>query len=205
MPRLPECVMHDELHRLHLAYRARKRRLKRLLKPLPRRANVTRYPVVKWFAQAAHRRPYLWSFKRAHVLPSLYVGSVLSLLPLYGIQLVLAFGAALAVRGNLTVMAALQLVTNPFTVGPLYFGTYLVGQWIIDHTGFGLGAGTWGTRINALFIGGVVCGLAMALVVDVVWRVAAWEARRFRARHAAVRAAMAEHARAATANDPARP
>ena len=35
-------------------------------------------------------------------------------------------GLALAIlmRGNLTVMVALQMVTNPLTLGPIYYGTH---------------------------------------------------------------------------------
>ena len=61
-------------HPLHLSKLARRRRLRRWLKPLPRRANVDRYPVVRWFAAAARARPWLWSFRRREVLVSLYAG-----------------------------------------------------------------------------------------------------------------------------------
>lgn len=179
--------MQDELDRHHRSLFERRRRLRKLLRPLPRRANVRRYPVIKWFAEHANRRPYLWSFKRAHVLPSLYVGSVLALLPLYGLQGLLAFAAALLVRGNLTVMVALQFITNPFTIGPIYYFTYRVGMWLIATTGMGEGMAGWGTRVNALFLGGLVVGLATALAVDLVWRFAAWEAGLFRRRLAALR------------------
>jgi hypothetical protein len=54
-----------ETHRR--AYRLRLQRIRRLLKPLPRRANLSKYPVIRWFADAARRRPWLWSFKPAHV------------------------------------------------------------------------------------------------------------------------------------------
>src|SRR3546814_6139453 len=37
-----------------------------LLRPLPRRANVSRYPVIKWFAGLARRLPFLWSFRAQH-------------------------------------------------------------------------------------------------------------------------------------------
>lgn len=174
--------MKKELERHQHEHRARLRRLRRFLRPLPRRGNVARYPIIKWFANAARSRPYLWSFRRAHVIPALYIGSVLSMLPLYGIQLPLAFAAALLARGNLTVMAALQFITNPLTVGPIYWANYVVGAWLIDVTGMGIGHDTLGTKINALFIGGAILGLGVAVLVDVLWRFLAWEAARFRNR-----------------------
>ncbi len=174
--------MKKELERHQHEHRVRLRRLRRFLRPLPRRANVARYPIIKWFANAARSRPYLWSFRRAHVIPALYIGSVLSMLPLYGIQLPLAFAASLLVRGNLTVMAALQFITNPLTVGPIYWANYVVGAWLIDLTGMGIGHDTLGTKINALFIGGAILGLGVAVLVDALWRFLAWEAGRFRQR-----------------------
>lgn len=173
-------------HPLHRRWLARRRRLRRWLRPLPRRANVARYPVVKWFADAARKRPYLWSFKRKHVLVSLYAGAVLALMPVYGLQLLLGLALAVWLRGNLTVMTALQMVTNPLTLGPIYYATHALGAWLIGLTGYGEGAGALGTHVNALVVGGVVAGLGFALVLDVGWRLLAWEARRFRAQLAAL-------------------
>lgn len=175
-------------HPLHRRWLARRRRLRRWLRPLPRRANVARYPVVKWFADAARQRPYLWSFKRKHVLVSLYAGAVLALMPVYGLQLLLGLALAVWLRGNLTVMTALQMVTNPLTLGPIYYATHALGAWLIGLTGYGEGAGALGTHVNALVVGGVVAGLGFALLLDVGWRLLAWEARRFRAQLAALHA-----------------
>lgn len=177
-------------HPLHRRWLARRRRLRRWLRPLPRRANIARYPVIKWFAQAARKRPYLWSFKRPHVLASLYAGSVLAMMPVYGLQVAIGLALAMLVRGNLTVMVALQMITNPLTLGPIYYGTHSLGMAIIVALGMGDGATRWGTSINALVLGGIVAGLALALVVDGLWRLVAWEARRFRSQLQALHAAM---------------
>ncbi len=168
-------------HPLHRRWLARRRRLRRWLRPLPRRANVARYPIIKWFADAARRRPYLWSFKRPQVLASLYAGSVLALMPVYGLQVAIGLALAILVRGNLTVMVALQMVTNPLTLGPIYYGTHSLGLWLIGLVASGDGATRWGTTLNALVVGGIVAGLALALVVDATWRLVAWESRHFRA------------------------
>jgi hypothetical protein len=178
---------HDELHRHHHAWLQRRRRLRRLLRPLPRRANLARYPVLKWFAAHARRAAFLWSFKRANVIPSLYVGSVLAFLPLYGLQIALGLGTALAVRGNLTVMIALQMITNPLTIVPVYGLTAWVGLGAMALSGVG---DTWPVPLrytNALFVGGALVGLAFALLADLTWRLLAWEARVFSARLAALR------------------
>lgn len=177
----------DDLHRHQTEWFRRRQRLRRILRPLPRRANLSRYPVLKWFARHAQRAAFLWSFKRANVIPSLYVGSVLAFLPLYGLQLPLAFGAALGVRGNLTVMAALQFITNPLTIVPVYGFTAWVGLGAMAFAGIG---DAWPDALrytNALFVGGVLVGLGFALLADLTWRLLAWEARVFQRRLAELR------------------
>lgn len=174
-------------HPLHRRWLARRKRLRRWLRPLPRRANVARYPVIKWFAEAARRRPYLWSFKRPQVIASLYAGSVLAMMPVYGLQLALGLALAILVRGNLTVMIALQMVTNPLTLGPIYLGTFALGRWLLGLAGAGDAAASY---VTALVVGGVVAGLGLALACDLAWRLLAWEARRFRAQVQALHAAL---------------
>jgi uncharacterized protein (DUF2062 family) len=177
-------------HPLHLRLLARRRRLRRWLRPLPRRANVGRYPVIKWFAEAARQRPWLWSFHRREVLVSLYSGAVLALLPTYGFQLLLGFALAVLLRGNLTLMAALQMVVNPLTIVPIYAATMALGYWLIGLSGIAIGANEAGTVVHALVVGGIVAGLAFALLLDLGWRLASWEARRFRGQWRAMKEAL---------------
>ena len=167
----------------------RRRRLKRVLRVLPRRANVGRYPVIRRFADAARSRPYLWSFRREHVWPALYVGSVLAFMPTYGLQVFLALLAAMVVRANLTVMVALQMITNPLTLAPLYLLTHRVGQVLIALTGYGAADAGVASSVNALVLGGIVVGLVVAVALDLSWRLLAWEARRFAQRYQAWHAA----------------
>lgn len=189
--------MSEEYERHFRELLARRRRLRKLLRPLPRRANVRRYPVVKWFAEAARKRPFLWSLKRENVLPALYLGSIVSLWPLYGFQLVVAVFVALYARANLTITVALQFITNPLTLIPIYGFTYWVGRklmgWMGVDTEFpaklsfeNLAEAGWDVFI-ALFLGGLVVGLGVALLSDITWRLLSWEARLFRNRLAAHR------------------
>lgn len=111
---------------------SRIRRVKRLLRPLPRRANVHRYPVLSWFAETARKKDFLWSFRRQSIVPAFYVGWVLTLLPLYGLQILLGFLLSIAFRANLMILVGLQLVSNPVTVLPLWYLNYLVGNFFLD-------------------------------------------------------------------------
>lgn len=181
-------VMPPELDQHQRRLLARRRWLRRLLRPLPRRANIRRYPVIKWFAEHAARRPELWSFKRQHVMRAIYVGSVLSLLPLYGVQFALAAIAALLLRANLTITIALQMLTNPLTIVPVYGFTGWLGSQLMRAFGIGADLPVAMFYAQALLIGGVVAGVGLGIVCDLTWRFAAWEARIFKARLARLRA-----------------
>jgi uncharacterized protein len=181
MPDPNDIFEREAAHRAERA--ARFARSRRWLRWLPRRSNLGKYPVIRRFAEAARARPYLWSFRPASVRRALYVGSVISFLPVYGLQLPIAFAAALAVRGHLGLMLGLQFLTNPFTAAPLYYLTYRIGLWLITTLGIGAGHPTIGTRVNALVVGGVVVGLGVGLALDGLLRFGMWEAKRLRERH----------------------
>lgn len=173
---------------------ARIRRLKRWLRPLPRRATIHRYPILKWFAETARKRSFLWSFRKSEVIPAIYSGCILSLLPLYGFQVLLAFGAALIFRANLMVVVALQFISNPLTVPFLYLASYKTGDFILTAFGFDFQqeivpkfaevaaaeadepipepgsrsrVGYW---IFATMIGGFILGLGLAIVLSITYQ-----------------------------------
>lgn len=158
---------------------ARIRRVKQLLKWLPRKGNIQRYPILKWFAKAARKRPLLWSFKVGQCTPAFYAGAIIAFLPFYGIQLPLAFGAAILLRANLPITCGLQLITNPLTMIPLYFVTYQLGRMVIDFSSYGQGLNRVATEFNALIIGGIILGAAAGAILDLLYRLGAYEARKF--------------------------
>jgi hypothetical protein len=167
-------------------------RVRRWLRRLPRRSNIASYPVLRWFAEAARARPYLWSFRTSSVRRAIYAGAVVAFLPFYGLQLLLAFLAALLLRANLAVACALQFLTNPLSAAPSYYLTYRVGMGIIRTLEIGEGTTAFGTRVNALLLGGLVVGLAAGFAGDLVLRFVVWEAQRLRTRAASSRGAADE-------------
>lgn len=177
----------EATHRVERA--ARLARARRLLRWLPRRSNLHRYPLVSRFAAAARTRPYLWSLRGPSVRRALYVGALIAFLPVYGLHVLIAFWAAICFRSHLGLTLALQLVTNPLTAAPCYYATYRVGLWLISTFGFGAGHPSLGTRFNALVLGGLVVGLALGLVLDLLVRLVIWEAGVLRARHLRTRMA----------------
>jgi len=113
--------------------RRRIRLVKKWLKPLPRRSNVHRYPILKWFGQSAKKRAYLWSFRSREMMTAIYFGMIVALMPLVGVQMLLvALLAIFLVRANLPVLIGLQWISNPFTMGPIYYADYQIGMALLE-------------------------------------------------------------------------
>lgn len=161
----------------HEERRQRRRRFKRFLRPLPRRATIHRYPILRVFSRQARKRPFLWSFRQEKVSVACYAGSILAFLPTYGFQIPLALLAAVAFRANLPVMIAIQFITNPLTIAPLYLTTHKVGTWLIQTTGFAPLDSKVGNAAYALVVGGIACGCVVGLALDIIYRLILYEKR----------------------------
>lgn len=126
--------MTEEHHHQRLLRFARIRRAKFWLRFMPRRARFHTYPVVGRFAAFARARNYLWSFRYPQIRPSIYFGSILTLIPIPG-QLPIAFILCLFFRANFMLMGGLQFVSNPATSIPLGVLTYKLGARVLNVTG----------------------------------------------------------------------
>ena len=111
------------------------RRIKKFLRPLPRRSNIHKYPVLKWFSETAYKRSYLWSFRSSEINAALFWGIWISMLPIVGIQMLVVFFVSLIVRANLPLIVALQWISNPLTMGPIYFADYKIGLSVLHLLG----------------------------------------------------------------------
>ncbi len=162
------------------------------MRHLPRRSNVHRYPVLKWFAHTARKRDFLWSFRTQHVIPAIYTGCIIAFMPLMGIQIVLAFLFALLVRGNLPILVGLQFISLPVTVPIIYYTDYQVGKLFLGLFGIGtpqVQVGEimrvvstvltfdWQGNLNYLFtifgiatLGGVIIGTFVGVVMAVTYK-----------------------------------
>lgn len=108
--------------------------------------------------------------------PAFYVGSLLSLQPIIGVQIPLGFLAAIVLRANLPAMIGLQLVTNVITAAPVYALTYQVGSFVMEKFDIAGPAVRGGPAATKLVIGGILCGLVLGFVLDMVYRFLAYEA-----------------------------
>ena len=180
---------------LHETRWRRIRRVKRWLRPLPRRTNIHRYPILKLFAQAARKRICIWSFRVENAIPAIYGGSILTLLPIYGIQIPMALVLAILLRANLPIFIGLQIVSNPLTVLPLWLADYQVGRALLGVVGIDLDSmnrreldrmldqfihGDWGNKVDSLStvfcvtsFGAIVIGTFFGLIGSLIYRVTA--------------------------------
>lgn len=110
--------------------------VKRVLRYLPRRASIHNYPILKHFSAVIKKRSYLWSFRVDDVIPSFYVGWIITLLPIPSVfQVLIAFLAAMVCRANVVVLVGLQLLSNPFTFIFLWAITHKVGTFVVSLLG----------------------------------------------------------------------
>ena len=74
-------------------------------------------------------------FQRNSIKPALFWGLIVSFAPLVGIQMLVVFFLALFLRANLPLIVALQWISNPLTMGPIYFADYKIGCFFLQLFG----------------------------------------------------------------------
>lgn len=138
--------------------------------------------------------PNLWHLNRRSVSVAAFVGILIAFVPL-PTQMIMAATAAVWLRCNITLSVALVWITNPLTMGPIYYGTYLLGCRLMglpsDPGEFDLSVQWMLDRLTPFMLGNLVCGtglgLAGALAMRGLWRlmvVLKWRARAARRRAA---------------------
>jgi hypothetical protein len=75
--------------------------------------------------------PRLWHINRRGVAMGLAVGVFIGCVIPMGLQIVVAAVAVAAVRTNLPAAMPSSLITNPFTVAPVYFVAYKLGELLL--------------------------------------------------------------------------
>ena len=147
-------------------------RFRYLLKWLPRKRSIGRYPVLGKFASFLKNRNYLWCFNENRVAPAILLGSIIAFLPIFGIQLITVMAIAIILKVNLPVIVGLQFISNPLTLAPIYLANYKVGKWLLQSVGFDLeaGNGLW-LGMNSTMLGGIVIGSLFGLVAYSVYQI----------------------------------
>lgn len=107
--------------------------LKKWLKFLPTRAKLRNSFIFKKFGRGfLEKHPELFSFSYDSMKLAYYAGWILTFLPVMGIQITLAILLAIFLRCNVMILVALQMISNPFTVGFLWSIEYKIGRFILS-------------------------------------------------------------------------
>jgi uncharacterized protein len=135
--------------------------------------------------------PNLWHINRQSITRGVTIGLFVAFLPI-PFQMLLAAFIAICSSANLIVSVVLVWVTNPLTMGPIFYFAYRLGDALLPHQAVPLPTQwdwTWlaqqvGQVWHPLIIGSLICGVASAMMgnimVRLLWRVST--ARRWRRR-----------------------
>ena len=103
--------------------------MEKLARFLPSRQQLRDNRWLRWMGPALHH-PRLWHLSRRGLALGVALGIFFGLLiPLA--QIPLSAAVAVALRANLPAAVASTLVTNPATLGPIYFGAWKLGSVIL--------------------------------------------------------------------------
>jgi uncharacterized protein (DUF2062 family) len=125
--------------------------------------------------------PRLWGVRRRNVVPAFSLGLFIAFMPLPGHILIAAL-AALAFRIHVPVAVLTTFVSNPLTMGPMFFLAYRVGLTLMGlrpqpfqfELSFAWFTGRFLTIWQPLLLGCVLLGALAAfvgyVVLDLLWR-----------------------------------
>ncbi len=140
--------------------------------------------------------PNLWHLNRRSVAGAFAVGLFCAMLPI-PFQMVVAAVLAVLLRVNLPISVMLVWITNPLTMGPIFYFAYRLGLLLMglpamsveDATSFDWLAEHWDEIWEPLLLGSLLIGLVLALLgyvgMRLFWRwhvLQRWQERRRRRR-----------------------
>lgn len=123
----------------------------------------------------------LWGVRRQTVVPAFALGLFMSFMPFPG-HPAWATLLALAFRINVPVAFATTFVSNPLTMGPMYYVAYQIGSWILgmepEPFDFEMSLewmtttflNYWAPISLGCFLMGLTAGAIGYVVVDALWR-----------------------------------
>ena len=123
----------------------------------------------------------LWGIRRKTVVPAFALGLFVAFMPFPGHPLVAAL-LALLLKVNVPVAALATFISNPLTMGPMYYFTYRVGAALLslDPSGFEFDLSMewvtqtfvliWQPMLLGSFLIGAIASLVGFMALDAVWR-----------------------------------
>lgn len=131
---------------------------------MPDPTSIREHKSLRFFGKLLHD-PNLWHLNRHSVARAMGVGLFAALIPI-PMQMLLAAALAIPVRGNLPIAVSLVWLTNPLTMPPVFFVTYMTGAWLMqvpprtlpDELTFDWITDQLATVWQPFLLGSVVCG-----------------------------------------------
>lgn len=155
---------------------------KKLIKRyLPNAEKIKQTKGIQWMGSWLHD-PNIWHLHRHSVSKAFLIGLFWMSIPMPS-QMVAAAFTAIALRANLAISVALVWISNPITMGPIFYFNYKVGTYILGHPAeempnFEISwqwiTSTLGDLWMPLYLGSVVVGIVLGVtsyvVLHLVWR-----------------------------------
>ena len=165
---------------------------KKLIKKyLPAPETIKNHKNLQFLGDKLHD-PNLWHLNRHSISMAVAVGLFVAWIPTPG-QMAISAVAAFYLRANLPVSVALVWITNPLTMPPMFYFSYLVGLWAlnepspsenfefsVDSALSGLGD-IWEPFLLGCFIVGIISSAAGYFGINRYWRyhvTKKWEERK---------------------------
>ncbi len=104
---------------------------RKLLRWTPRRRHVKGTFIHRLLGEKIFA-PELWKPTRDEVAKGIAIGLFVGLMPVAGLQIILALLIGFFLRANLSVAALATFVTNPITFAPVLWFQYKLGHWILS-------------------------------------------------------------------------
>ena len=124
--------------------------------------------------------PSLWHINRRSCSLAVALGMFCAFIPV-PFQMVIAAAGAIWIRANVLLAVPVVWISNPFTIGPMFYFCYLIGAEIlgVEPGGFhfelsfdwlvnGLAA-IWQPFLLGCFVVGTISALASFLLVRILW------------------------------------
>ena len=143
---------------------------------LPTRENIETNPEYKFLRKYIHDTA-LFEFNRNSVSKAVFIGMFVAFLPM-PFQTVVSAMLAVFLRSNLIISLALVWVSNPFTMVPILYISYLMGSEIlgihssisINHINADMLMSSWNTLFLPVLVGAIIDGLICgAILATFVW------------------------------------
>lgn len=137
---------------------------------MPDEKKLKKHKYLSWLGSYMHD-PNLWHLTRKSVSRAFLVGLFCAFLPI-PLQMVVAAVLAILIRSNLAISVGLVWITNPLTMPPIFYFTYLVGNFIIGNPGEAIEFEMTMEWLSAsiahiwwpLLFGSVLCGILFGLI-----------------------------------------